>query len=374
MMEGISNTKPFVPKPRDYSFIKDAPRVELTRLNCTAEEAGLDVDKYIAMPYEEWKREWEERSEAQFREFYMHQNEGMYADYKRIQAECKATINDYFDGNLSDEELGEMFQKHLVNYLEACDNNDYPTPLGIGGEIKYAAKVFYSEFRRELLAAAVQRNNEEGRQYIVGNRDEPLDAWKYYNSDYYYKSESGIAALTDSVMNFAEAMELEDFKLKDYKAEGLYLYYNFNSALANPFQLDQKIFDDWDTVPPKDFQWFSQSGRSTEMSVTLHGWIVDGVLQPLEPTPKEDLSFDPTNPRRGTTWAAYLDENGERHFVSQDIVFDYTEKDLFKVSKFLQFGGDSPRVNEVNRFLDNLKVYSHNYYLRYPMTGFSVNA
>ncbi len=127
MMEGISNTKPFVPKPRDYSFIKDAPRVELTRLNCTAKEAGIDIDKYLATPKEERDREWEERSEARFSEFYMHQNEGMYADYKRIQAERKATINDYFDGNLSDEELGEMFQKHLVDYLEACDNNDYPS-------------------------------------------------------------------------------------------------------------------------------------------------------------------------------------------------------------------------------------------------------
>lgn len=178
---------------------------------------------------------------------------------KEVDAKTSTAINSFFDGTVSEDELADTFQTLAGQLSDACESAGYPSPLRSVGAMQALTETFYSEFRRKILETAVQRGNQEGKQYFTGEMNAQRN-WKYYNSDYYFKSEAAISAITDGLNELAQGPAYEDFTLPDYKAEGLNLYYNYNTAFSNGFAVDEQFMLDPDAVPPENFQWFYQSG------------------------------------------------------------------------------------------------------------------
>ena len=290
------------------------------------------------------------------------------ADVKaQVDAETDTVINGFFDGTVSEEELSDAFQTLANKFFDACDDAGYPIPLQGISLIQARAETFYGEFRRKILDAAVQRNFQEGQRYITGEMNAQRN-WKYYNSDYYFKSEAALSAITDGLNQIAQGRAYEGYTIPDYKAKGLNLYYNFNSAFSNQFCVDEQFMKDPDMVPPKDFQWFYQSGGDSRIVCRTDSLTVrnkDGKI--VEYYDYRPTSFDPTDFRTATTWASYLDSKGNKHIVSTDFFYDCTKDDLRNVGALLKFtSGDSAQDTAVNRFLKNLQAYPAGYFSRFP--------
>ena len=287
---------------------------------------------------------------------------------QEVDAKTAAVINGFFDGTVSKEELADTFQALADKFSSACEDAGYPFPLQSIGATQAMTETFYSEFRRKILEAAVQRSNQEGKQYITGEMNAQRN-WKYYSSDYYFKSEEAISAITDRLNQIAQGPAYEGFTLPDYKAQGLNLYYNYNSAFSNQFAADEQFLKDPDVVPPEHFQWFYQSGGDSggkviqASSLTVHN--PDGTLAAFydyRPT-----AFDPADFRTAATWASYQDAQGSKHFVSTDFTYNSSKDDLRNVAALLKFSqGDPAQDAAVNRFLKNLQVYSAGYFSRFP--------
>ena len=286
---------------------------------------------------------------------------------KEIDAETDAVINGFFDGTVSEEELSDTFQALAKKFSDACEEAGYPIPLRSCGLIQATTETFYSEFRRKILDAAVERNHQEGQQYITGEMNAQRN-WKYYNSDYYFKSEAALSAITDGLNQITQGPAYEDYTIPDYKARGLNLYYNFNSAFSNQFCVDEQFMKDPNMAPPKDFVWFYQSGGDSSRNTSSGGVTsVNGV--PVEPASYGPKHFDPTDFWTATTWAAYRDAQGNRHLVSTDFFYNYDKSDLRNVAALLKFtNGDPAQDAAVNRFLKNLQAYPAGYFSRFPRT------
>lgn len=297
---------------------------------------------------------------------------------QEVDAQTDAVINGFFDGTVSEEELADTFQALTGKLSRACEDSGYPIPLRSVGATQALTETFYSEFRRKILDTAVRRGNQEGKGYITGEMNAQRN-WKYYNSDYYFKSEAAISAITDGLNQLAQGPAYEDFTLPDYKAQGLNLYYNYNTAFSNQFSADEQFMLDPDQVPPKDFQWFYQSGgdsgrkeiQADSLTVTRPDGTVEAFCD-YRPT-----RFDPTDSRTAATWASYRDAQGNKHVVSTDFFYTATKDDLRNVASLLKFtGGSSAQDAAANRFLQNLQVYSAGYFSRFPQQkkGISLRA
>ena len=312
-----------------------------------------------------------------FSEPALYRNTPVYETYQQIQSTAESAINAFFDGAISEQELSDTYQDSIKKFIMACDEYDYPNILHLDDvEEQVAAESLYSEFRRKILEIAVSRNNAIGKQYITGEMNAERN-WKYYNSDFYYKSEAAIAAVTDGVMAFAKEREYEEFTLQDYKANGKWLYYNFNSALSNPMNVDEKFFSDISQAPPENFEWFYQSGGNGVCTVKIKAvWTVDldGTIEYWEKE-NEKKAFDPTDYYTATTWASYRDADGKKHFISQDFNYAGNENDFHKVSNLLKFNtGNKEADMQMNRFLQNLNVYPRGYCSRFPSKPIDLHA
>lgn len=301
----------------------------------------------------------------------MRMSPAVSAAAKEIYGQGQAAIDKFFDGTMSAEELGNTLQGLSDRLLKTCEEEGYPSPLFGGPMAAAGMEAFYGEFRRMILDTAVQRNNAEGRQYVTGELTAQRN-WKYYNSDYYYKSEDAVSALTDKFQAKVQEKGWEDkVSVPDYKARGLNLYYNFNSALSNHFNVDDQFVMDADEVPPRDFRWFYQSGGNDGR----HGKVTarwserpDGTI--YDYVDYTTPGFDSTDPAKGTTWAAYKDENGTWQRDSADFTYDFSKDDLKDVAGLLRFAGKSGASWEaVSRFLKNLQVYPGGYFSRFARYG-----
>lgn len=286
-----------------------------------------------------------------------------------INAEMSSAVSEYYDGNLTEDELAQTFQNLSEKLLGTYEDLGYPNGLFITNQAgrESAVESFYDEFRFKLLSVAVQRNNQEGKQYVTGEMNQQRE-YKYYNADYYYKSEAAIAALNKGAEVAAEKLELTNFTIPDYKAEGHNCYYNFNSALSNNFCASEQYFLDYDQVPPEGFKWFYQSGSSGEVQKGVEAkcsaiYSPDGKLI-WSREPEKSKPFDPTDPLSATTWVSYRDANGKEQRISKDVSYTHTKADLFNLSSLLKFAGGDPKLDAAaNRFLRNIQICCKGYFL-----------
>lgn len=301
-------------------------------------------------------------------------NPEMTADAKAINQERDAAINQFLNGNMSQEELADTFEQLLNKFRNACNVNGYPTPLGLTlYEDEGMSEAFYSSFRARILELAVQRNDEEGKQYITGEIDTQRN-WKYYNSDYYYISEDALAALDKGLEQFLEHVDIKDYKLDipDYKADGRDDCYNFNSAwsayrgASSWYGEADQFMRDYDAVPPKGFEWFYQCGG--DAASWRAGKVIHAQLHEGAPTVPTHIPFDEKDPDSATTWAAYRDSKGVRHVVSADFAYDGSENDIKVVSSLLKFTGNKKEDAAFNRFLSSLQACQKGHYSRFHLT------
>ena len=341
-----------------------------SQLQKVTDPAGIQKFDDNCVVFNPTAEEQKDRFRAEFSDFAM-TGSPVISDVKReVYGQAETAIGKFFDGAISAEELADTYQDLSDQLMEACKDRGYPMPLWGGMMGPAFQETFYGEFRRMVLDEAVNRNNAEGKQYVTGEMNAQRN-WKYYNSDYYYQSGEAVSALTEKFTAMAEERGWEDTaSVPDYKAKGLNLYNNFNSALSNHFNVDGQFIMDPDQAPPKDFRWFYQSGgntgdRGSVTSLTMER--PDGSTTFIDYTKP---GFDPTDPTKGTTWAACRDEGGTWRYQTADVTYDFSKNDLKNVSSLLIFSGQSGGAQEAaNRFLKNLQLYPGGYFSRFPQYG-----
>lgn len=256
---------------------------------------------------------------------------------KVVMAEAKSVTGKFYDGTISEEKFQSEYERLSECYVNAFFSSGYPDKLACRStQCRLAAQeIFYDEFRKMVLEEAVSRNNAEGKQYATGEKGVNHTV-KYYNSDYYYKSEAAIAAITKGALAVGEesgalcskhGYDDYAFEVPDYKSGMFNLYYNFNSTWSNNFLANDKFITDYDQIPPKDFQWFYETGGTNE----------DG--------------------NSASTWARWRDESDLEHFASKNFRYADSGIGMFRVSELLKFeirGGGL--ASQVNQFLDSLQV------------------
>ncbi|MCI8843189.1 MAG: hypothetical protein HFF08_03645 [Oscillospiraceae bacterium] len=260
---------------------------------------------------------------------------------KVVMAEARSVTGKFYDGTISEEKFQSEYERLSERYVNAFCSSGYPDKLACRStQCRLAAQeIFYDEFRKMVLEEAVSRNNAEGKQYATGEKGVNHTV-KYYNSDYYYKSEAAVAAITKGALAVGEESRAlcskrgyndYEFEVPDYKSDRFNLYDNFNSAWSNNFLADDQFITDYDAVPPKNFKWFYESGGNSS-----------------------DTAF---------TWASCRDENGGEHLVSKMFNYKDAGKGLFRVSELLKFKeGGRELVSQVNRFLSSLQVFQRGYF------------
>ncbi|NCE66336.1 hypothetical protein D1159_17610 [Pseudoflavonifractor sp. 524-17] len=328
-----------------------------------------DVDQMtVYKPTPEQRRQ---RWAVDFSDFSLSKDPAMSAVKQVIDGKTDAAIQGFYDGSVSEEELSETFQALFKQFSDACKTNGYPIPLPGTDRYMEQAKMetFYGEFRRKLLSNAVHQSVEEGKQYVAGD---PMAArsWKYYNSDYYYQSEAAISAISKGIMDIAQEKGYDDFSIPDYKAKGLNEYYNFNTAFSNNFAVSEQYILNPDAVPPRNFQWFFQTGANPDdgpqMITSITTEYPDGTTETVY-LQKPPTKFDPKNPSTGITWAKLLGVDGKWHTVTADIIFkvDDCKDNLYNIGDLLKFStGDPVQDAAVNQFFKSLQVYPRGHFER----------
>lgn len=306
----------------------------------------------------------EDQLNALKRQFMSHSlasNKQMQDAWDDISGRVDNAIEQFMDGTMSEDQLSDLFQSLAHELFEESCKAGYPLPIVSNDKEQAVAEAFYDEARRRILDIAVKRNNEQGEQYITGEMN-IRRTYKYYNSDYYYKSEAAIAAITKGMEDLAQANDW-DFTIPDYKGKGMDQYYNFNTALSNQFQTREQYLIDPDMEPPQGFEWFFETGGDPHIFV-LEGQVItntDG-SETVVPLPSR-TKFDPIDYLTGNTWFAYTDKNGERHVFSTDVIFRNEKSDLMNVGSLFKLPDDE-EWDAVRRFLKNLQLYPKGYFTR----------
>lgn len=285
-----------------------------------------------------------------------------------VLSEVERCAGQFFDGSLPEDGLRAEYERLLGDYLRrVC------APGASAESQKAAADRFYDAFRQKVLDTAVQRNNAEGAQYITGEMNSQR-SWKYYNSAYYFACEKAVAAITAGAENAAREQGFS-FAVPDYKAEGLNLYYNFNSAWSNNFDASQQYITDYDAVPPEDFEWFfEQGGDSSRDVLTMDSLTIRNPDGTEEVIHYKTAAFDPTDPTKATTWVRYTATGGKEFFLRRDLRFNGSRDDLHTVSDLLKVSeNDAGQTEPLTAFLNALQLYSNGYFSRISPSLFATN-
>lgn len=325
--------------------------------------SGWTIDGLFPPPH---SKQIEGMKEMFFSRGALYANAAIGPEVQAMEKEIDRVADDYFKGNISSDDLAQEFQTLANRFLGTCKSNGYPNSLLADSVDEIALSAFYDNFRQRLLQSAARQNFDEGRQYITGEMNSQRN-WRYYNSDYYFKNEDAIAAISDTVKNMASDMGLDQFEIPDYKALGKNSMLNFNAVVSGASDTipggltmaEQSWMIDFDQVPPKNFQWFYQSGGNTSGEAVLLSVTVGDETQLMDYS-----HFDPSNPLTATTWASFMDSDGKKHTISTDFNFNHTTADLRTLSELLKFSGRKSDFSAVNKFMSNFQIFPKGYLQR----------
>lgn len=260
-------------------------------------------------------------------------------DVQAMDKEMERLADRFFDGEITEDELAASFEQLAEKFISTCKEKQYPFQMMTGFD-EAELSVAYDHFRRSILKSAVEHNNAEGKalthKYNQG--------WHYYNADYYYKSESAIAAISDKAKDMAADKGFDQFEIPDYKALGRNSCYNFNSVLSgesdyNPKYVVRAVEDKWikdfDMVPPEGFKWFYEAEGHDEAVRMFEG----------DEVPRD----------KSTVWAMYKDM-----LISNSFDFSLANdspSDVKNLADLLQFRPASKKdFDAVNKFLKNFQI------------------
>ncbi len=266
-------------------------------------------------------------------------------DIQSMKSSMESLADGFFDGEVTESELADKFQALAEKFIGICKEKQYPFPM-LTGMDEAAMSFAYDCFRGAILKSAVQHNNAEGSELASKHNR----GWHYYNSDYYYKSESAIGAISERVMGMAQERDYKEFQIPDYIAIGKNSLYNFNSAVSGESDyipgglraIEEKWILDFDAVPPEDFKWFFEEEGSNE-DVLISGGGED------IPRPKSRV------------WAMYRDMLVSKSFdfsLGRDL-----PSEVKNLGDLLQFGaGVKSEIVAVNKYLRNFQVAPSGYF------------
>lgn len=106
----------------------------------------------------------------------------MHDAWADISGRMDRAIEQFMDGTMSEDQLAELFQSLSHELFETSCRAGYPLPIADDFKEQAVSEAFYDEARRRILDIAVNRNNEQGKQYLTSDMN-PQRSWKYYNSD-----------------------------------------------------------------------------------------------------------------------------------------------------------------------------------------------
>ena len=95
-------------------------------------------------------------------------NPGTAAAWKEFEQQTKLAAGQFLDGTMDADSLTDVFQQGYQHLTDVAKDTGYPSPLWDQMMGPACLESIYGEFRRMVLDAAVQRNNQEGRQYVTG--------------------------------------------------------------------------------------------------------------------------------------------------------------------------------------------------------------
>lgn len=169
---------------------------------------------------------------------------------EKIYAEMYEIFSNGADMGKVEQTLRDVV-KQMDEYMYS---EGYPT--GNKGYTEQLLNDSYNTFRQDILRAATRACEDKGRELYPYNGQG--GDWKYYDSDFYYKSEDVLAVLGTAVKGMAGEMGLEAFELKSKDLESN-LTYNFNSAWR--FSVNVSTVMDTTIPPPKDFSFYMNNGK-----------------------------------------------------------------------------------------------------------------
>ena len=324
----------------------------------------MDTSNFKVFPWYDREKEKQMLSQAELKKRAANCNNWNAAEAaealtrtRAVMTEVRSAAGKFYDGKISEDELQAEYEYLAERYVDAFVQSGYPSRIS-GGTIQTrlgARELFYDEFRRALLSEAVARNVVEGRQYAAGDGS----GVKYYNSDYYYKSEAAIAAITKGAFAVAEVSMAEceelghhdyTFEVPDYKETMLVgagdPYYNFNSAWSGTVPGCHEFINKRDEVPPKHFIWFYELNEDKQSSA-------EGI----------------TITKSTTTWACFRDEDGAEYFSFRYFDNKGGDGDL-RSSEMLNFNIKNQKsASQVERFLSYFQVFQQRYFTGRCLTG-----
>ena len=279
--------------------------------------------------------------------------------WAEISAQMDGAIGKFMDGSLSGGELSAEFQRLSHGLYEASVQAGYPDAAPRPDQEPGCTEAFYGEFRRRILSIALQRNNEQGRQYVTGELNQKR-TYKYYNADFYYKSEDAIAAVTQGMKELARDHGW-DGRITDYLGKGLNLYANFNTVFSDSTRLERYCLDP-KAVPPPGFAWFYETGGSPEPAAAL------ACVRQTNPDGSETVlyqkrrtKFDPLDLFTARTWVTCTGKDGVRHPAYRHIIFHDQKSDRMNLGSLLSFD-TGEESDAVNAFLKKMQLYPMDYF------------
>ena len=311
----------------------------------------MDTSNFKVFPWYDREKEKQMLSQAELKKRAANCNNWNAAEAaealtrtRAVMTEVRSAAGKFYDGKISEDELQAEYEYLAERYVDAFVQSGYPSRIS-GGTIQTrlgARELFYDEFRRELLSEAVARNNTEGRQYATDERSRVL----YYNSDYYYKSEAAIAAITKGAFAVAEVSTAEceelghhdyAFEVPDYQSTMVVgagdPFYNFNSAWNRTVTYRSQTVGS-DEVPPKNFIWFYEMNGDKQTEK-------DGIMV-IKST---------------STWAYFRDEDGTEYFTLRHSENEDGLENVFQVCELLNLKiSDQESASRVEQFLNRLQT------------------
>lgn len=240
-----------------------------------------------------------------------------------ITRDMLKTLESYYEGNLSDEELEAAF----VDYCERAL---------VGGKTRLldVYENFINQSRYASNNVCTRKGDEITKKYgSVSDHDTV-----YYNADFYYAFERVKQIARDTCNKIAEVMDWGELDFDEREENTIFTLdggFDFNGKWAsNAFNLMNRCtMIDPNMVPPRGFEFYYKERKYTDSEVGVMEVGINGV--------RKVITVPFRQPRPG--------------------VEGYTQKfnaaELYKFTK-----KDTPDYGEFNRFLANFDIYTRYYY------------
>ena len=242
---------------------------------------------------------------------------------KEIKKDMLKTLESYYEGNLSDEELEAAF----VDFCERAG-------VWRGARLLDVYENFINKSRYASNNVCYRKGNEITKKYgSVSDHDAV-----YYNADFYYAFERVKQIARDTCNKIAEVMEWGELDFDEREENTIYTLdggFDFNGKWASDAfnSMNRCTMIDPNMVPPRGFEFYYKERKYTDSEVGVMEIGINGV--------RKQITVPFRQPRPG--------------------IEGYTQKfnaaELYKFTK-----KDTPDYGEFNRFLANFDIYTRYYF------------